>query len=139
MSDLEAQNQLVRENRLELTKLALENGVSPLKASEFGSRVADAIKQSNNTKVDYNDPASGNSYERVGSMLSAVFRDNASGELKAAVLDVGPDNKVGNAVKFADEDAMGIALAETESVGLGKPSEIQNYGFSVSPIMTAKP
>lgn len=133
MTDLEAQNQLVRENRVELAKLALENGVSPLKAAEFGSRVADALKQSWNTPVG--DPST----ERAGSMLAAVFKDHASGELKAAVLDVSADNKVQNAIGVAPEDAMGIASAEVAAVGVSDPTAIKNYAYTVSPVMTAKP
>ena len=133
MSDELEQNKVIRENRVALTQRALENGVSPLKAGEFGSRVADAMKES------WNAPNHDPTMARNGSILSAVFRDSETEKLRAAVLFVDNSNRVKNAMGVAQGDAMGVALEEVSTAGVEKPSDIKNYAFNVSPVMTIKP
>lgn len=113
-------NKTVRENRVALAQIALENGVTPQKAAEFGSRAADALKQM------WADPTN----QVNGSMISAVFRDRTSGELKGTVVEFAADKSVKNGVKIDGPEALAAGLQQAaESTGV-QSDQIKNYAYT---------
>lgn len=116
-------NEQVRANRLDLTIKALEAGVNPLKAAEFGDRVADQLQ-----RILKGDPKPGMQPE--GGVISVVFKD-AAGSLSAGNIEF---DKEGNIVGIdSSRDAAEEARDNLDMAGM--PEKPANYSFVVVPTM----
>ncbi len=135
MSDEYQSNQTVRENRAKLASTALEAGVSPLKAAEFGSRVSDQIKEVINAPLD---PVADKGLVNAGAMVNATLRNADNRELSDVMITAGPNGKINN-TSFADDKNMTALIREAvEGVNKMSVENIKNYAHAVEPMVTEK-
>jgi hypothetical protein len=136
MADEFEQNQLIRENRANLAHIAIEAGVNPQKAAEFGSRVADNVKDMSAVPMPQG-------LELASVDVAAVLRNSSTGELTTAYIEIAPDGKAPNAlnsmaavIATKENGLEAIVRKAVEDVTRMPVEDVKNYSYSVSAVST---